>query len=82
MTDETPVAPSPRDTLLKKIDGKLAWICFFLILITLNTCSLEDRVGDAIREMRDGDGPAGSAAPEVATPVAAQTAPAPSAPAT
>ena len=41
-----------RDDLLKKINGKLAWIIFFLILITLNTCSLDDSVGDALRDMR------------------------------
>ena len=47
--------PADRDELLKKINGKLGWIIFFLVLITLNTCSLDDSVGDALREIRNDD---------------------------
>ncbi|KPF78745.1 hypothetical protein IP78_10425 [Brevundimonas sp. AAP58] len=48
-------APIDRDDLLKKINSKLGWIIFFLVLITLNTCSLDDTVGDALREIRNSD---------------------------
>ncbi|MDO1560064.1 hypothetical protein Q0812_11560 [Brevundimonas sp. 2R-24] len=54
-------APIDRDELLKKINGKLAWIIFFLVLITLNTCSLEDSISDAVRDMRNDDAPAAAA---------------------
>lgn len=48
-------APIDRDDLLKKINSKLGWIIFFMVLITLNTCSLDDSVGDALREIRNSD---------------------------
>ena len=48
--------PSPRDELLKKINTKLGWILFFLVLITLNTCELADDLKDAAR--RDRSAPA------------------------
>lgn len=70
MTEPTP----GRDELLKKIDGKLAWICFFLILITLNTCSLDDSVGDALRDMRRAERKADVAAAAAALPAPAPTA--------
>jgi hypothetical protein len=38
-----------RVTLLRKINTKLAWIIFFLVLITLNTCELADDLKDAVR---------------------------------
>ncbi|MGZ9099313.1 MAG: hypothetical protein ACXW3O_06390, partial [Brevundimonas sp.] len=47
---ETPVPP--RDDLLKKINSKLGWIVFLLVLITLNTCSLSDDLSDAARDLR------------------------------
>jgi hypothetical protein len=41
-----------RFDLLKKINHKLGWIVFFLVLITLNTCSLSDDLSDAARDLR------------------------------
>lgn len=32
--------------LLKKINTKMGWALFFLICITLNTCSVADDIGD------------------------------------
>jgi hypothetical protein len=48
MSDSRP-EPGPRDELLKKINTKLKWIIFFLVLITLNTCELADDLKDAAR---------------------------------
>ena len=48
MTDNIPVPDTARDVLLKRIDGKLAWICFFLIVIALNTCSVAKRLEQAV----------------------------------
>jgi hypothetical protein len=72
MTEPT-VNEDARFALMKKIDGKLAWICFFLILITLNTCSLADDIKDAVQGRGDAAAPA---EPVAATPAAAP-APAP-----
>ena len=55
MSDQTSL--ENRD-LLKQINGKLAWICFFLILIVLNTCELSVDVEDAIRDRADAEAPA------------------------
>ena len=41
--------PDERLVLLRKINNKLAWIIFFLVLITLNTCELADDLEDAVR---------------------------------
>ena len=38
--------------LLKKINSKMGWAVFFLVCITLNTCSLSDDLSDAARDMR------------------------------
>ncbi|HEX8569445.1 MAG TPA: hypothetical protein VF699_05910 [Caulobacteraceae bacterium] len=48
---ETP--PPSRDELLRKINTKLAWIIFLLVLLVLNTCELADDVEDAVRGERD-----------------------------
>lgn len=72
MTD--PVATDDaRFVLLKKIDGKLAWICLFLILITLNTCSLADDIKDAVQGGDDApaDAPADATVPAPAAAPAA-----------
>ena len=53
MSDLPP--PGPRDELLKKINTKLAWIIFLLVLLVLNTCELADDVEDAVRGQRDAD---------------------------
>ena len=45
---DTPSADE-RVSLLRKINTKLAWIIFFLVLITLNTCELADDLEDAVR---------------------------------
>jgi hypothetical protein len=71
---ETRSDEAPRQDLLKKIDGKLAWICFFLILITLNTCSLDDSVGDALRDLRRDEDPAAATAVAPAQPTPAPAA--------
>ena len=56
--------------LLRKVDGKLKWIIFFLVLITLNTCSLDDNLSDAVRDMRRAqDEPAAPAAAPAPAPV-------------
>ena len=47
MSDLPP--PGPRDELLKKINTKLGWIIFFLVLITLNTCELADDLENAVQ---------------------------------
>ena len=40
--------------LLKSISDKLTWGVIFLFIIMLNTCSLDDRISDAITN-RNGD---------------------------
>ena len=47
MSEQPP--PDERLGLLRKINTKLAWIIFFLVLITLNTCELADDLEDAVR---------------------------------
>ena len=47
MSEQPP--PDERLTLLRKINTKLAWIIFFLVLITFNTCELADDLEDAVR---------------------------------
>ena len=68
--------PADRDELLKKINNKLGWIIFFLVLITLNTCSLDDSVGDALREIRNdtAEADAGAAAQAAETVASEETA--------
>jgi hypothetical protein len=38
--------------LLKKIKDRLTWAVVFLILIMLNTCSLDDKISAALRDTR------------------------------
>ena len=38
--------------LLKKINTKMGWALFFLICITLNTCSVADDIEEAVRDRR------------------------------
>ena len=62
-----------RHELLRKINNKMGWAVFLLVLITLNTCELADDVEDAIR--RD-EVPAAAAAPSApAQPQPAQSSP-------
>ena len=58
--------PSPRDELLKKINDKLGWILFALVLITFNTCDLADDIKDAAR--RPAAAPAAAPSPPAAPP--------------
>ena len=46
---DTSTPPAGRDELLRKINTKLAWIIFLLVLLVLNTCELADDVEDAVR---------------------------------
>ena len=54
---DTPPADE-RASLLRKINTKLAWIIFFLVLITLNTCDLAEDLEDAVRRESRQAGPA------------------------
>ena len=55
-----------RYDLLKKINSKLGWIVFLLVLITLNTCSAADRLEDLFQD--SGDAPAASETAPAPTP--------------
>ena len=44
-----------RQELLRKINNKMGWALFCLVLITLNTCDLADDIEEALR---DEDAPA------------------------
>jgi hypothetical protein len=59
--------------LLRKINGKLAWALFFLVCITLNTCSAADRLDDLFDRREE---PAPAVAPAPAAPPAQPAQPA------
>ena len=70
MTEPT-VKEDAGFALMKKINGKLGWICFFLILITLNTCSLSDDIKDAVQGRDDAPATAAEPVTTAATPAPA-----------
>jgi hypothetical protein len=61
-----------RHELLRKINNKMGWAVFLLVLITLNTCELADDLEDAIR--RDEAPAAQSSAPVPSAPAQPQPA--------
>jgi hypothetical protein len=68
---DTRTPEEERHELLRKINNKMGWAVFLLVLITLNTCELADDLKDAVR--RDDSPPVAEstpAAPQPAQPTA------------